>query len=132
MYKEYTKENKQIEKNPKKKRASKYPYAGMYQKRELMGLSEEQIIANLEKGYLIGAHYSVCNKVIANKMKLEGQESATETMFNKKRLLFNYNNYSTAKDIHCSFCMYYQYFIDISINNKNNKNEGARRLSRRK
>ena len=35
-----------------------------------MRLSDEQIVANLEKGYLIGTYFSVYNKVIVNKKKL--------------------------------------------------------------
>ena len=60
----------------------------------------------MEKGYLIGSHYSLYNKVIVNKIKLTEQESATETMFNVKGLLSTCDNYSAAKDIHCYFHMY--------------------------
>ena len=68
-------------------------------------MSEEKIVANLEKGYLIGAYCSVCNKVIISKTKLLEQELATKTIFNIKQLLFTCDNYSAAKDTHCSFCM---------------------------
>ena len=70
VHKNYDEKDDQIEKNPKRKRTSKCPHRGMYQKRELVGLSEEQIATNLEIGYLIGAHCSICNKVIITKTKL--------------------------------------------------------------
>ena len=124
-YKDYGKDDDLIKNNPnKKKRTSKCPHVGMHEKRDLAGLSEEQDVRNLDNGYLSGAHCSVCKKVIVNKTKLTEQESATETMFNKKRLLFTCNNYSAANDMHCSFFICHQCFVDVS---KNDNNAGARR-----
>ena len=97
-----------------------------------MGLLQEQIVSTLEKGYLIGAHCSACIKVIVNKTKLIEQELATKTMFNMKWLLLTYDNYSAAKDTYFFFCISHQCFIDVSINNTNDNNEGARRSSSRK
>ena len=131
VHKNYDKKDDQIEKNPKRKRTSKCPHVGMHQKRELTGLSEEQIVANLEKGYLRGAHCSVCKKIIVNKKKLTTQESATKTMFSMKRLLFTCDNYSAANDINCTFCMCRQCFVDVSINDKNDTNPEARKSRRR-
>ena len=94
-------------------------------------MSEEQIVANLEKGYLKGTHCGACNKVIVNKTKLTEQESATETIFNTKKLLFTCDNH--RKKNKCSFCMCRKCFVDVSNNkDKENKNEGVRKSTRKR
>jgi len=132
VYTDYSKEDNQVPKKAKMKHVLKCPYAMNHKKKELTGLSEEQIVANLEKGYLLGAKCSLCNKVIVNKTRLTDQEAATETIFNSKSLLFSCDNYKAAMDIPCIFCMCLRCFVDISINYGKDNNEGARRSSRRK
>ena len=97
-----------------------------------MGLPEEQIISNLEQSYLLGAYCSSYEKVIINKIKLIDHESATENIFNRKQLLFTCNNYSVTNNIPCLFCMCRQYFVDASINDEKDSNEGAKRSRKNK
>ena len=55
----------------KKKKSTKYdtkcPFAANHKKEELTGLLEEQIVGNLDSGYLLGAKCSASEKVIAHK-----------------------------------------------------------------
>ena len=87
---------------------------------------------NLENGYLSGARCSVCEKIIVNKSNLINEESASETIFNKKNLMFSCENYSTSKEIPCSFCMCRQCYVDVSINDEKNDDTPMARRSKRK
>ena len=127
--KDYSKEDEPVKKSNKKKGVGKCPCLINHKKKELTGLSEEQIPSNLEKGYLLGSTCSVCNKSIVNKTKLTDKESESETVFNRKCLLLVCDNFKAANDIFCSFCMCHQCYVDISL--KDEKDEGTNRRSRR-
>ena len=119
---------------PKKKKnnekSTKCPFAVDHKKNGIRGLSEEQIIGNLDSGYLLGASCSVCNKVIVHKNNLTDEEKATETMFNRKLLLLTCDNFRAANDVSCRFCMCGQCYRDICINDEKSADKGARRSRR--
>ena len=127
VYKDYSKEDEPVKTSRKKKGVVKCPCLIYHKKKELTGLSQEQIISNLEKGYLLGSKCSACKKNIVNKTKLTDKESESETMFNRKCLLFVCDNFRAPKDITCSFCMCHQCHVDIS--SKDEKDEGTNRRS---
>lgn len=88
---------RKLKRNNKNKKTTKCPFIVSHQNRELEVLSEEQDVRDLENGYLSGARCSACENIIVNKSKLINEESATETIFNKKWLIFSCENYSASK-----------------------------------
>ena len=91
----------------KKKKSTKYdtkcPFAANHKKEELTGLLEEQIVGNLDSGYLLGAKCSASEKVITHKTNLTIEQIVTETMFNRKLKLFTCDNFRFANDTSCAF-----------------------------
>lgn len=127
---DYSKDVAPKEKKKNNAHSTKCPFAVDHKKNGIRGLSEEQIIGNLDSGYLLGASCSVCNKVIVNKNNLTDEEKATETMFNRKLLLLTCDNFRAANDVYCRFCMCGQCYRDIYINDEKSADKGARRSRR--
>ena len=56
-------------------------------------------------GCLVGTYCSSCKKIIMSKHKLSKEESMNKFIFNRKCLLFSYENFSTVKDASYAFCV---------------------------
>ena len=80
--------------------------------------AEEKDTYYLSNGYLKDASFSLCKKIITSKPKLTDKESESETICNKKWLMFSFENYQTFKEMPCSFCMGYDYYAGISTNGR--------------
>ena len=129
------------EEAPKKKKAKKSnkkkgpgkllpcPFLKHHKNNEMIGLSEEEEVRNLTKGYLFGTKCGACKRKLVNKTKLSEEESKTETSFNSKRTYFTCENFKSAKNIRCSFCMCRE--CCISINAKDSDIGTSRRSTRR-
>ena len=130
VHEDYSKDDEPKKKKWNDKRTIKCPLVGDYKKKELTGLLEEEIVGNLDSGYLLGAKCSACQKVIVSKTKLADEEKATKTLFNRKFFLFTCDNFRAANGMSCVFCMCGQCHVDLHINDKNDNNKGTRRSRR--
>ena len=130
VYRDYSKEDEPKEKKPNKKKSTKCPFEKDHRKNGMNGLSEEQIVGNLDTGYLKGATCGACKKIIVSKNTLSEEEKEKETMFNTKLLLFTCENYRAANDISCKYCMCRQCYIDIYITDEKSYQQGTRRSGR--
>ena len=130
VHRDYSMEDKPKVNKRNTKKSNKCPFEKDHKKCGMRGLSEEQIIGNLDSGYLKGATCSVCKKVVVHKTTLTDEEKAKETMFNAKLLLFTCENFRATNYISCRFCMCRQCYIDIFIHDEKGDQKGARRSGR--
>ena len=123
-----------VKKNKPVKRTIIFSFVILYEKREINSLSEEQDAQNLDNGCLKGTQCSACNKVIVNKTKLLDEEFSTGTIFNRKYLLFAYDNRKSTKKEPYSFCMCQQSFVNVNSKGDNDDahNQRACGSSRKK
>ena len=64
VHEDYSKDDEPKKKKWNDKRTIKCPLVGDYKKKELTGLLEEEIVGNLDSGYLLGTKCSACKKLL--------------------------------------------------------------------
>ena len=88
----------------------------------ILGYNQEENASNFNKNsYLHEATFLKCNKRLVNKRKLTEDEKAAPALFNSKHLAHVWEYFRTRQDIPCKYCAWAAYYVDLSIENTQNK-----------